>query len=247
MIPMRPLSTAILLSVWENGVGLNSLGRAQVILDAAREVPADPDPREMPLGEVDSRLLTLREWTFGNEVIAVTRCPKCKEELELTLRTSDLRSPMSNPSGELSFSDEDYRITFHLPTSADLAALSNVDCSKEALRRELLARCVSEARRDGEQVATETLPDSLVDTLSERMSEMDPQAEIELNFQCGSCGEHWNELFNVESFFWTEIQAWAVRLLNDVHQLATSYGWSESEILAMSLARRTAYLSLITG
>ena len=244
---MRPLSTAELLSVWEKGLGRTSLERAQVVLKAARESPSDPDPGELPLGERDAQLLTLREWTFGNEVTALSRCPKCKEELELTFQISDLRLPATPPRRELGFSSGDYAIQFRLPTSGDLAAVSGESCEGRSLRNALLARCVSDARHGNDPVAAETLPESVVEELSERMSEMDPQAEIELSLHCVSCGERWNEVFDVESFFWTELQAWAVRLLEDVHQLAASYGWSEADILAMSATRRSAYLSMISG
>ena len=86
-----------------------------------------------------------------------------------------------------------------------------------------------------------------MESLSVRMSELDPQAEIELDLSCQACGERWKELFDVEPFFWTEIQAWAGRLLLDVHHLAASYGWSESAILSMSPLRRSLYLNMITG
>jgi hypothetical protein len=244
---MRPLSTAELLSVWEKGLGRNSLERAQVVLQAARESPSDPDPSELPLGERDARLLTLREWTFGSEVTALSRCHKCKEELELTFRVSDLRLPATLPPQELNLSNGDYEIKFRLPTSGDLAVVSGEAGNGGSVRNALLARCVSDARRGNDPIATETLPESVVEELSERMSEADPQAEIELSLHCDSCGERWNEIFDVESFFWTEIQAWAVRLLEDVHQLAASYGWSEADILAMSATRRSAYLSMISG
>jgi hypothetical protein len=247
VIPMRPLSTVELLSVWEKGLGRNSLERAQIVLQAARESPGDPDPGKLPLGERDARLLTLREWTFGSEVTALSRCHKCKEELELTFQVSDLRLPTTLPPQELNFVAGDYEIKFRLPTSGDLALVSSEAGNGGSIRNALLARCVSDARHGSDPIATEALPEFVVEELSARMSEADPQAEIELSLHCDSCGEHWNEVFDVESFFWTEIQAWAVRLLQEVHQLAASYGWSEADIVAMSATRRSAYLSMISG
>jgi hypothetical protein len=52
-------------------------------------------------------------------------------------------------------------------------------------------------------------------------------------------------LFDAGSFFWSELGAWARRLLHEIHSLARAYGWSESEILTLSPARRQAYLELI--
>ena len=36
-------------------------------------------------------------------------------------------------------------------------------------------------------------------------------------------------------------------LLHEVHRLASAYGWSEAQILALSPARRAQYLALVEG
>jgi hypothetical protein len=51
--------------------------------------------------------------------------------------------------------------------------------------------------------------------------------------------------FDIVSHLWTELDAWARRMLREVHALAATYGWSEAEILRMSATRRRAYLDLI--
>lgn len=244
---MRPLTAGELLDIWERGAGLGSADRAQALLLAAHESSRDPDPTQIPLGERDAQLLTLREWTFGKRVAAVTRCPKCKGEIELTFEVADLKVPPSEASGELTISEGDYQVKFRLPNSVDVAAVSAEAAGEESVRKQLLRRCVTEAVRNGQAVPAELLPEFVLNALSNRMSELDPQAETDLQLSCESCGELWNEMFDVESFFWAEINAWAGRLLNDVHQLAASYGWGEKEILAMSAARRNAYLRLISG
>jgi hypothetical protein len=53
-------------------------------------------------------------------------------------------------------------------------------------------------------------------------------------------------LFDIVSFFWTELSAQAKRLLREVHTLARGYGWREADILAMSARRRQLYLDLVT-
>ena len=51
---------------------------------------------------------------------------------------------------------------------------------------------------------------------------------------------------DVAAFFWTELNAWAVRLLREIHALASAYGWREADILALSPKRRDLYLELIS-
>jgi len=77
------------------------------------------------------------------------------------------------------------------------------------------------------------------------MATADPQAETELSLKCVECGLEWQEPFDIESFFWMEVQAWAMRTLREVHQLAAAYGWGEKEILKMHPRRRSLYLSLM--
>jgi hypothetical protein len=45
---------------------------------------------------------------------------------------------------------------------------------------------------------------------------------------------------------WAEVDVRARRLLADVATLARTYGWTEPEVLALSEARRAAYLRLAT-
>jgi hypothetical protein len=40
------------------------------------------------------------------------------------------------------------------------------------------------------------------------------------------------------------METYARRLLYDVHALASAYGWSEDEVLAVSPARRRCYLEM---
>ena len=66
-------------------------------------------------------------------------------------------------------------------------------------------------------------------------------------FACASCGHRHEVAFDIASFFWGEIDAWASRTFLDVHALAKAYGWREAEILAMSPRRRQHYLDLVGG
>ena len=47
------------------------------------------------------------------------------------------------------------------------------------------------------------------------------------------------------SYLWHEVDAWALRLLRDVHRLARAYSWREADILALSPSRRQCYLDLL--
>jgi hypothetical protein len=77
------------------------------------------------------------------------------------------------------------------------------------------------------------------------MARADPQGDIQVLTTCPRCAGEWAETFDIVSFFWGELTAWSIRLLDDVHRLASTYGWSEADILTMAPSRREMYLARI--
>ncbi|MFE6990250.1 hypothetical protein ACFVFN_19020, partial [Streptomyces pharetrae] len=80
--------------------------------------------------------------------------------------------------------------------------------------------------------------------IAEAAEAADPAADVTLNVACPECGRATRAELDIASYLWTELDAWARDLLLDVHLLATAYGWSEPEILALSPLRRRYYLEL---
>jgi hypothetical protein len=106
---------------------------------------------------------------------------------------------------------------------------------------------VSEAHLNGADIALERLPETLVAALSERMAQLDPQGDIQLALTCPACEHSWISPIDIVSFLWSEIESWAVRMLGDVHAIASTYGWREEDILALDPWRRQVYLELIAS
>ena len=90
------------------------------------------------------------------------------------------------------------------------------------------------------------MPETAIAALAEYMTQYDPQADVQLNLSCPACSQSWAVMFDVVSFFWSEICVQAKRLLREVHTLARAYGWREVDILGMSTARRQFYLEMVT-
>jgi hypothetical protein len=100
------------------------------------------------------------------------------------------------------------------------------------------------ATRAGAPIASDDLPPDACDALTEAMAKADEAAELRMGFTCAACGAAWETRFDIVRYLWSEIEAWAQRLLAEVHALALRYGWSERAILAMSAWRRQFYLGL---
>ena len=175
---------------------------------------------------------------------ALASCSACAEKLELSLETAALRIvPEMPPEQVFDHSLGEWEVRFRLPNNLDIASL-DPEADDETRRRQLLAFCVIEARRGGASVAAEALPLEAVAAIAARMAEADPQAELQLALTCPQCAHQWASALDIVSFLWSEINAWAVRILNEVHILASAYGWREADILGLSPARRAAYLDL---
>jgi hypothetical protein len=244
---MRPLSAAELLTAWEKGLSEPSYRRALALLSAACPDISSDELAALSIGERDRYLLLLREWTFGAQLVSVANCSACGEPLEWTVSAADLRvAKQAQLSGDLSLKVDHYRIGFRLPNTLDLAAVA--DCpDTSAARSALLERCVLTVRRGDQEIAAGDLPAAVADAIVKRMAEADPQADMQLDLSCPACGHRWRAWFDIESFFWSEINAWAQRILAEVHTLASAYGWRESDILNLSPWRRQFYIGLVGG
>lgn len=242
---VRAPSQPELLGVWERGEGQRSWRRALALLGGAAPGASDDELASMPIGRRDAALLDLREQLFGSAFTGITTCPECAEEIELTFEAAEVRRLTEHGgNGPFTLSSGAYDVTFRLPDTADLAQLDHAP-GLAAARAELLARCVTGALRDGSAITPAELPPEVVDALTARMSELDPQADVSFDVACPSCAHAWLEPFDVVTFFWTELASWARGLLVDIHRLASAYGWSEQEILHLAPARRNAYLELL--
>jgi len=241
---MHGLSAAALLNVWERGLPRTPAERAYALLRAALPETSAGVLASWTVGQRDAALLTLRERTFGPDLEARAACPACAAPLEMKFRVADLRvQAASEEPREHWLRRDGQEVQFRVPTLADLHAASESRDPIQA-RRHLLNACVLKALRDGVEVPVELLQDEVVQQVEERMAQADPQADVRLDLSCPACGHGWQSTFDIGTFFWSEINAKAQRLLHDVHRLAREYGWSEADILALSPARRHLYLEM---
>jgi uncharacterized protein (UPF0212 family) len=244
---MRVLTATDLLGAWEQGLSQSAVRRALTLLTLASSEAGPESPAQLSIGQRDAHLLALRERAFGPRMTGLATCPACGAQVQLDFTVADVRVAGPSVSVDpctLSFGELD--VSFRLPNSQDLLALPTPgDGSSSSSRRALLERCLLSARRNGQDIPAEELSEEVATAISQRMAEVDPQADVQLTPTCPQCGQGWQAPLDIASFLWSEIHAWAVRLLRDVHTLASAYGWREAEILALSPWRRQAYLELV--
>ena len=231
-----------LLAVWEHGLGRSPAQRAVTLLASASPGTPLDDIAKLPAGTRDLGLLRLRSELFGDWVEAVCSCPACAEQLDACFDARELLRDetvaVTAPTRQLSLHGR--QVTVRAPNSQDLLAVGGIP-DIAASRRALLRRCLGPLPAE----FADALPDDLVDQVVAQIAALDPGARVELDLTCAACGHSWPAVFDIASFLWAEINAWAHRILRDIHAIARAYGWPEADILAMSPLRRQCYLEMV--
>jgi hypothetical protein len=241
---MRAPTACELLDLWERGRAGGPVERGLALLAAACP-DASPDAlADFTVGARDAALVALREATFGPHMTGLIHCPHCGERIEAAFATYDLRAePPAQPAAPLTLNHGGYELTLRQLTSRDLAAAQHGDA--DTRRRSLIACCVVAASHAGHPTPAGELPADVAYAAAARLAEADPGADLNLAIACPACAHHWHAVFDIVAFFWSEIEAWAARVLREVHVLASAYGWSERDILSLSAARRRHYLDMV--
>ncbi|MGY6020822.1 T4 family baseplate hub assembly chaperone [Streptomyces spinosirectus] len=238
---MAITGAAELLAAWETGLGEAPVGRALLLHRAARpDVDVSRLPA-VPVGEREADLFALRRALFGERMQVRLECAACGQDMEFDLDAGELAGSLGGRGEQVVRVQEGgWDVEFRLPGIADLEAAARSADPRTAL----LARCLVSAARGGSPVAGPELPATVQHRIAEAVEAADPGADLVLDIACPECGAATRAELDIASYLWTELDAWARDVLLDVHLLATAYGWSEPEILALSPTRRRYYLEL---
>lgn len=238
---MQGLTGAALLSLWERGASRHALDRSALLAAAARPDWAPHTIADLPLGAINTSLLQLRSATFGPLIDGHADCLQCGQRLAFTLDTDQLLAvgPDDQATPPEPAEAEVAGLRVRAPSLRDLAAVS-VKGDAQRAARALLARCTL----SGDVAA---IDDAALDEVEATLDRLDPQADLVLALICVACGHAGQAQLDAGTLLWEEIEARARLLLGEVHRLASAYGWSEPQILALSPERRASYLAMVSG
>lgn len=231
---MKGLDSSQLLAVADRTEATDWIARGLVLLALAWPEASPQQRAALPIGTRDRLLIALRIHTFGPTMGFVARCQHCGEDLEATVDIAAvLADHRALPPAEVELEIAGRNISIRNPTSLDLqepfAAGAEADTA-------LLERCVAGA--EGAH-----LPD-LRALAARALADADPLADVRFDLNCVACGGITPAVFDIVSCFWAEIERAASSVAREVHDLASVYGWSEADILAMPGARRARYLAI---
>ncbi|MBD0840635.1 hypothetical protein [Streptomyces sp. TRM68416] len=237
---MTITGAAELLAAWETGLAQAPAGRALLLHRTARPDLDGAVLPALPVGAREADLFALRRALFGDRMQVRLDCAQCGADMEFDLDAGAFADRPGADDSVVRVTEGGWEVEFRLPGVADLTAAARTADPRAAL----LARCLVSAVRDGATATADALPAPVQRRIAEAVEAADPGADVTLNVACPECGQATRAELDIASYLWTELDAWARDTLLDVHLLATAYGWSEPEILALSPLRRRYYLEL---
>lgn len=226
---------AELLEIWESGLAEGPVRRALLLCELSGETSAD-----LPVGARDRRLFALRRALFGARLTEHLTCPDCETEQEFDFDVANVLDTEPAAVDEVAVEAGAWHVVFRLPTSADLLAATDAATARGVL----LARCVLAVTRHGQPVE-DAPPADVVALVADAVAEADPAADVRVAMPCVECGRRNTATVDIATHLWAELDSWARSLLLDVHVLASAYGWTEPDVLALSPTRRRHYLELV--
>ncbi len=239
---MLDLSAQRVLNIWEQGALLDAEAKTQSLLSLIAPELSMKALADLVLGERNKNLLELRQQLFGSKLQAYVECGECGQALDLEFLIEDFGfSSIAHIPEIQRIENGNINAKIRLPNGHDLEALESVKSVNDG-RNLLFSRCVLELYRDDNLVVLQDLSEDELSQLELLISELDPRMEILFDLSCPQCSHSWQSPLDIGSFLWREFDVYARELLENIHLLASTYGWSETDILTMSNVRRKYYI-----
>jgi len=193
---------------------------------------------ELVSADRDRLLAALYLRTYGSRIQGTVACVRCGEPFDLDFPLQQLLDTLPQPGtagpahgGDGLFALPDGR-RFRMPTGEDELAVWHLP--PDQAEQALLARCVVEG-------------DPSIDSqaFQEAMLQAAPLLDVEIDTRCPECGQEQSIHFDIQSYLLSALRSEQLARAQEVHRLATAYGWSLSDILSLPRSRRRTHVALI--
>jgi hypothetical protein len=203
----------------------------------------------------DLLMLYLRMQTFGSGVRGVTTCghKDCGVKLDFYFDLNAMTIPQRQSSGHarpatVAQAERSIRFSFREPDGRDQAVIADLAAvDPEQAWLALMAGCITEW--DGQAgITAQTLaglPDDVLSAVDQTLADEIYSLDWEIELACSECGRNFKRTLDIQAIFRQELQFCNDGLLEEVHQLAFYYHWSEADILNLTRGKRRLYLQYI--
>jgi hypothetical protein len=196
---------------------------AAALAELGGEPAGEETVRNLPVGDRQFLVRQLSVHLGHDPGWLTATCRACGESFDFEVRQADL--PVKEAGESFPYAEAG-GLRLRVPTGADQEAIAGL--SDERAVKVLFERCRIEG--DGDRAAAEAA-----------LEEVSPEVALAALVACPDCGAS-NEVA-VDPYL--GLPAHSEELFAEVHLLASTYHWSEAEILALPRARRQLYLRLI--
>ncbi len=235
---MSALDQALLRAVQQQ-VSTGIFGKVFAFAQALEPLEDLENWYDMPLGVRDKRLLSLRVKAFDSGFAGTVTCDLCKEKIEFNVDIGDFISlPGTVSTFQVPYQGRQY--SFRPLSTRDLMAISNSgqDSGSKDLVKIL---CLND---DPAKDLILERPE-LIERVNRALEEHQSISDIVLTSDCPECRHTMKSIFDIVHVLDADITHAAGLFLEDIHQLATAYGWTEDTIFSIPRARRNWYVKRI--
>ncbi len=196
---------------------------------------------DLAVSDRDRLLATIYMQCFGDWIESTVPCGHCNKDFDLSFSLLGLVKSLEDRRGfTVAGPDEEGNYVladgrrFRLPTSADQLNVLGLESGRAVTT--LLDRCVVEGDLSADP-----------ETLQTAMEEVGAILDVDLEASCPECGTRQEVRFDIQTYLLRALSHEKLFLTQEVHRIATAYGWGFLEILNLPREDRRTYVRLIEG
>ncbi len=210
------------------------------------EVPTGSLVETLCVADRQFMMRILSVYLGAEEVWLTARCKHCGEQFDFMVNQSEL--PVKEAGEGFPFAPVETSVGFYrlrVPNGADQLAIATVDNSEAALQT-LLERCIMdlpdtlEGLEDSSDFIKKIRAEDLrkIETAVENVA---PEVATMAQAACPECKGA--NIMEIDPYMC--LKQGSAGIFTEIHTLASTYHWSETDILSMPKIRRQRYLKLI--
>ncbi|MBC8211734.1 MAG: hypothetical protein H8E21_11790 [Gammaproteobacteria bacterium] len=242
----KPVTGALERTIAESGSAHHTLAQqvsailvccldrvAGVTVDAELVRALSSGDRQYLIHQLEALIESAPEWY-------TSACHYCGELIQFQLQAGSLPvKPAGHGFPQTSLSLSVGKVVIRIPTGRDEENLATLAQNEASALPYLLNQLIT--RSDDYPFDSATLNAKDFALIDQSLEQMAPQPADSVHVNCPYCSQQ--QQIKIDSYAWITRKTQA--LDEEVHTLASSYHWSEQEILGLPRTRRQRYLQLI--